>query len=89
MSRRLHISILAVAIALASTAIGQTHDSASEKPFGVVGNVGGEVKLFLASSGAPVKDASKVVVWLTPRGVVAADAASAAKIPNGATQQDV
>jgi plastocyanin len=73
MNYRLQISILALAIGLAPSAIrltsggtGQTDERASEKPF----DVGGEVKLFLATSGAPVKDASKVVVWLTPRGVV-------------------
>ncbi len=71
MSYRLHISFLAVAIALASSAVGQTNDPANAKPL----EVGGEVKLFLASSGAPVKDASRVVVWLTPRGVVPAHAA--------------
>jgi plastocyanin len=71
MSYRLQIPLLLLVIAVALTAIGQTNDPASEKPF----EVGGEVKLFLASSGAPVKDASRVVVWLTPRGVVTARAA--------------
>jgi len=73
MNCRLRISILALAIALAPTArrptsagIGQTNEPANEKAF----DVSGEVKLYLAGSGAPVKDASKVVVWLTPRGVV-------------------
>jgi plastocyanin len=70
MTYRLRISLLFFAIALASTAIGQTNDPVGEKAFNVGGDVVGEVKLFLAGSGAPVKDASKVVVWLTPRGVV-------------------
>jgi plastocyanin len=71
MNCRLQISLLLLVIAVASTAMGQTNDPPGEKPF----EVGGDVKLFLASSGAPVKDASRVVVWLTPRGVLTTHAA--------------
>lgn len=66
MNRPLTTSLLALAIGLASAAIGQTNDPASEKPL----EISGEVRLFLASNGAVVKDASKVVVWLEPRGEV-------------------
>jgi plastocyanin len=65
MIRRLTISF-ALAVALASTtivaAVASHSPSVNEKGFQVVG----EVRLELAGSNKPLKDASKVVVWLKP-----------------------
>jgi len=44
----------------------QAGDSPAERAF----HVAGQVKLFQVDSGAPMKDESRVVVWLTPQGVV-------------------
>ncbi len=48
-----------------SAVFAQTTGSPAEQTF----RVSGEVKLLQADSGVPAKDASKVVVWLTPEGV--------------------
>jgi len=46
----------------------QASDPSEERTF----HISGQVKLFQAGSGAPMGDASKVVVWLTPEGEVRA-----------------
>lgn len=66
MINRLDIFLIALAVAATSVAIGSANDlhrsPAGEKSVQVTG----DVKLSIAGSDKPVKDASKVVVWLTP-----------------------
>jgi plastocyanin len=67
MNNRYKILIAALAIALASTGIRGRYNSSepaeSETPI----QVSGEVKLWMTGSSTPLKDASKVVIWLKSR----------------------
>lgn len=67
MTNRLGIPLAALVISLASAAIGQTSNVGRTPPDENQTKVTGEVKLSLVGSDKPVKDASKVVVWLKPQ----------------------
>lgn len=64
---RLEIRFAVLAIALASATIGQTNNLEEKPSDENPTQVTGEVKLSLPGSDKPVKDASKVVVWLRPQ----------------------
>jgi len=70
MNPRLHgLVLLVVALCAAMPAhIRQSGDVAIDRTLAV----SGEVTLFQASSGQPVKDASRVVLWLVPKGAAPA-----------------
>ena len=75
MNPRLHALVL-VFVALCTVAsVRQSSDVAMER----TQVVSGEVALFQANSGEPVKDASRVVLWLVPKGADAAVQPSADK----------
>jgi|ERR1700690_675162 plastocyanin len=64
MSTRFNLSIVAILILCVSAALGQSSGSANED----APTVTGEVTLVPSKAAEPVKDSSRVVEWLSPRG---------------------
>jgi plastocyanin len=66
MRTRLNSTFLAILILCVSAVMGQSSDPPNEE----LQNVTGEVTLLPSKAGAAVKDSSRVVEWLVPRGAV-------------------
>jgi plastocyanin len=75
MKTRLTFSFFVLSILGVSTAIGQSNGPSNDE----VQNVTGEVALLPSKAGTAVKDSSRVVEWLVPRGAVQPEQPAAAK----------
>jgi|HubBroStandDraft_5_1064220.scaffolds.fasta_scaffold53567_2 plastocyanin len=79
MKTRPNVSLLAVWILCVSATLGQSNGPANGPSSDATQTVTGEVTLHAAKSGAAVKDSSRVVEWLAPRGAIQPDKPTAAR----------